>query len=299
MVAIYDIYTNIGDEKFYENEIAATPANTMVMGNPMPATNNSTGSEPLVPAKKCKKAKCKKEKIDNKLDESSILGDIEDTIQVGDDVVEFARWLLNSVIYGFELTGAKCHTADIEDVLSKMSTCILSPSKGVYVIDTNRMFDAGMSENWDRLHITEKSLKELPKKVKTIKIYNFKYGQYQLSCYTHDISKINIEVYSDEGRSYGNLQVTFWSKIKNKNVKLGKITCSNFKVGTYSSKIESILLAKDSIMIEIDLSENENLTDIYGRFDNAISVKLPRQVVARQLANMGFIPHGCELRIYG
>ena len=279
---------------FYECGINATPANTMGMGNPMPATENTPGSEPLVPAKKCKKAKCKKEKID----EASLL-DIEGTIAEGDDAVEFAQWLLNSVIYGFEITGAKSKTADIEDSLSKMATCVLSPSKGVYVINIDKLFDAGMTENWDRLHLTEKSLKELPKKVKTIKIYNFKYGSYQLNCYTHDISKINIEVYADEGKSYGDLQVVFWHKIKNKNVKLGKITCGNFKVGTYSSKIESILLAKDSIMIEVDLSENENLTDIYGRFEHAMSVKFPRQVVARQLASAGVIPHGCELRIYG
>ena len=172
--------------------------------------------------------------------EASLLSDIEDSLNIGDEVVEFAQWLLNSVIYGFELTGAKCKTADKEDALSKMAMCVSSPSKGTYVIDTNKMFDTGMSENWDRLHITEKSLKELPKHVKTIKIYNFKYGQYQLSCYTHDISKINIEVYADEGRSYGDLQVVFWNKLKNKNVKLGKITCSNFRLGTYSSKIESV-----------------------------------------------------------
>lgn len=279
---------------FYECGLNATPANTMGMGNPMPATENTPGSEPLTPSKKCKKAKCKKEKID----EASLL-DIEGTIAEGDDIVEFSHWLLNSVIYGFELTGAKCRTADLEDALPKMATCILSPSKGVYVIDVNKMFEVGMAENWDRLHISEKSLKELPKKVKTIKIYNFKYGSYQLSCYTHDISKINIEVYSDEGRSYGDLQVVFWSKIKNKNVKLGKITCSNFRLGTYSSKIESVMLAKDSTMIEVDLSENENLTDIYGRFEHAMSVKFPRQVVARQLASAGIIPHGCELKIYG
>ena len=59
------------------------------------------------------------------------------------------------------------------------------------------------------------------------------------------------------------------------------------------------MLAKDSTMIEVDLSENENLTDIYGRFAHAMSVKFPRQVVARQLASAGIIPHGCELRIYG
>jgi hypothetical protein len=236
----------------------------------------------------------------NDILEASLLGDIEDTIQAGDDVVEFAQWLIDSAEEGFKLAGND--KFDSEGVLPALAACITSPSKGVFIVDIFKIFDSnskGAVHLCDRIHLTEKSLKKLPKYVKTIKIYNFKYGDYQLSCYTNDISKINVEVYADEGRSYGNLKLAFWNKIKDKNVKLGKITCSNFKVGTYSSKIESIMLAKDSTMIEVDLSENENLTDIYGRFEHAMSVKFPRQLVARQLASAGIIPHGCELKIYG
>jgi hypothetical protein len=221
--------------------------------------------------------------------------DIEGSIAAGDDVVEFAQWFIDSAEEGFKLTGSKFES---KDLLPKLATCISTPSRGVFVIDTFKLFDAGCGMICDRIHLTENSLKKLPKGLKTIKVYNFKYGEYQLSCYTNDISKINIEVYVDEGRSYGNLQVLFWNKIKDKNIKLGKIVCSDFKVGPYSSKIESILLAKDSIMIEVDLSDNENLIDVYGRFDHAMSVKFPRQLVARQLASVGIIPHGCELKIY-
>ena len=79
MKNIFDLYTaGIVDDSLYEEN--ATPANTMGIGNPMPATENTPGSEPLVPAKKCKKAKCKKEKID----EASIL-DIEGAIKSGDE----------------------------------------------------------------------------------------------------------------------------------------------------------------------------------------------------------------------
>ena len=278
---------------FYECGLNATPANTMGMGNPMPATENTPGSEPLVPAKKCKKAKCKKEKID----EASLLSDIEDSLNVGDEVVEFAQWLIDSAEEGFSLV--KNAKFESEGLLPKLATCISTSSKGVFVIDTFKLFDAGCGMICDRIHLTEKTLKKLPKYVKTIKIYNFRYGDYQLSCYTNDISKLNIEVYSDDGKSYGDLACIFWNKLKNKDVKLGQITCSKFRIGTYSAKIESIMLAKDSTMIEVDLSENENLTDIYGRFEHAMSVKFPRQVVARQLASAGIIPHGCELKIYG
>ena len=234
----------------------------------------------------------------NDILEASILGDIEDTIQSGDDVVEFAQWFLEATIEGFSLTNEAKLKIDFDDYLPKLASCVVSPSKGVFILDVFKMFDAKCSKICDRIHITENAIKKLPKFVKTIKIYNLKYGEYQMSCYTNDVSKINIEVYSDEGRSYGNLLCIFWSKNKNKNVKFGKITCSHFRVGTYASKIESIMLTKDSTMIEVDLSENENLTDIYGRFEHAMSVKFPRQVVARQLASAGIIPHGCELKIY-
>lgn len=236
----------------------------------------------------------------NDILEASILGDIEDSLNVGDEVVEFAQWLIDSAEEGYALIGNT--KFDSEGVLPALATCITSPSKGVFVVDIFKIFDSnnkGVVHLCDRIHLTEKSLKKLPKYIKTIKIYNFRYGDYQLSCYTNDISKLNIEVYSDDGKSYGDLVCIFWNKLKNKNVKLGQITCSKFRLGTYSSKIESIMLAKDSIMIEVDLSENENLTDIYGRFEHAMSVKFPRQVVARQLASTGIIPHGCELRIYG
>lgn len=234
----------------------------------------------------------------NDILEASILGDIEDTIQSGDDVVEFAQWFLEATIEGFSLTDGAKLKIDFDDYLPKLASCVVSPSKGVFVLDIFKMFDSECSKLCDRIHLTEKALKNMPKGLKAIKIYNFKYGEYQMSCYTHDVSKLNIEVYEDEGRSYGNLVCIFWSKNKNKNVKLGKITCSNFKVGTYASKIESIMIAKDSTMITVDLSENENLTDIYGRFEHAMTVKFPRQLVARQLASAGIIPHGCELKIY-
>lgn len=237
--------------------------------------------------------------LDNAISEASLL-DIEGTMSEGDDIVEFAQWLIDSAEEGYALIGNS--KFDSEGILPALATCITSPSKGVFIIDIFKMFDSnnkGVVHLCDRIHLTEKSLKKLPKYVKTIKIYNFKYGDYQLSCYTNDISKLNIEVYADEGKSYGDLACIFWNKLKNKNVKLGQITCSKFRVGTYASKIESIMLTKDSTMIEVDLSENENLTDIYGRFEHAMSVKFPRQLVARQLASAGIIPHGCELRIYG
>jgi hypothetical protein len=292
MKNIIDIYDDVS--------VTAGPGNTLGLGNPMAPTDTEVGSEPLTP---CAKKQCKGKKKAKKIIEASILGDIEDTIQAGDDVVEFAQWFLEAAEEGFTLMGN--NKFDNDGVLPAFVPCITSPSKGVFIVDILKIFDSN-DKGWkgavylcDRIHLTEKSLKKLPKHVKTIKIYNFKYGDYQLSCYTNDISKLNIEVYADAGKSYGDIACIFWNKLKNKNIKLGQITCNKFRLGTYAAKIESIMLAKDSTMIEVDLSENENMTDIYGRFDHAMSVKFPRQLVARQLASAGIIPHGCELKIYG
>ena len=288
MKNIIDIYDDVS--------VTAGPGNTLGLGNPMAPTDTEAGSEPLTP---CKKKECKGKKKAKKIIEASILGDIEDTIQAGDDIVEFAQWFIEATIEGFSLTDGAKLKIDFDDYLPKLVSCVVSPSKGVFILDTYKLFDADCSKICDRMHLTEKALKNMPKGLKTIKIYNFKYGEYQMSCYTNDISKLNIEVYADAGKSYGDIACIFWNKLKNKNIKLGQITCSKFRLGTYSAKIESIMLAKDSTMIEVDLSENDNLTDIYGRFEHAMSVKFPRQVVARQLASAGIIPHGCELRIYG
>lgn len=283
---------------FYEDvSIMAGPGNTLGLGNPMAPTDTEVGSEPLTP---CAKKQCKGKKKAKKIIEASILGDIEDTIKAGDDVVEFAQWFIDSAEEGFALMGN--NKFDNDGVLPALAPCITSPSKGVFIVDILKIFDSnnkGAVHLCDRIHLTEKALKNMPKGLKTIKIHNFRYGEYQLSCYTNDISKLNIEVYADAGKNYGDIACIFWNKLKNKNIKLGQITCSKFRLGTYAAKIESIMLAKDSTMIEVDLSENDNLTDIYGRFEHAMSVKFPRRLVVRQLASTGIIPHGCELRIYG
>lgn len=236
--------------------------------------------------------------LDNAISEASLL-DIEGTLDFGDVTIEFANWVLKAAIEVFEISNQKCPIDISEDSIMKLIKCISSPAKGVFIIDVEKMFENKFGFMCDRMFFTENSIKNMPKGLKTIKIYGLKYGDYQLSCYTNDISKINIEIYSDSGRSYGNIDIRFWSKLKNKDVKLGNITCNTFKLGTYASKIESILFGKDSIMLNIDLSENDHLMDVYGRFSDATIVKFPKQLVAKQLASTGFIPHGCELRIYG
>lgn len=56
MKDLYDIYE--------DGVMAATPGNTMGMGNPTPPTDGEVGSEPM-----CGKGKCKKEKKKKKVEE--------------------------------------------------------------------------------------------------------------------------------------------------------------------------------------------------------------------------------------
>ena len=167
MKNIIDIYDDVS--------VTAGPGNTLGLGNPMAPTDTEAGSEPLTP---CKKKECKGKKKAKKIIEASILGDIEDTIQAGDDIVEFAQWFLEATIEGFSLTDGAKLKIDFDDYLPKLVSCVVSPSKGVFILDTFKLFDADCSKICDRMHLTEKALKNMPKGLKTIKIYNFKYGEY-------------------------------------------------------------------------------------------------------------------------
>ena len=102
MKDIFDLYEDGG--------ICATPANTMGMGNPMPAgvSADGIGSEPLVgKTAKAKKEKSKKEIKDRKLSDAneSILDDIDATIDAGSDLVKFIDWYVGQyeIQYGIKL----------------------------------------------------------------------------------------------------------------------------------------------------------------------------------------------------
>lgn len=74
-----------------EMDGCVTPGNTMGMGNPLPAGEEHTGSEPICPS--CKKAKAKKQKKEVK--ESILDDDLENTViirLVKDWLVEYLHW---------------------------------------------------------------------------------------------------------------------------------------------------------------------------------------------------------------
>lgn len=266
---------------FYENEIVATPANTSGMGNPMPATDNATGSEPLV-GKRCKKAKCKKEKIS----EASILGDINASLNATDEVVEFARWYTTAQLDG------KGEVA--EDAIAMLLSGLKYNRNGEWTIDVGAQYDfKGKPGKYDpdRLLIPRTGL---PKNVKKITYINAKYGIY-LASYAGDLSNLDIEIYKDNHRTFGDLECSFKMATAGNDIKLGSITCDVFKIN--HMKMETLTI-KDNTILEVRLDNNPELETVYGRFTNASLVKLSNKLVTHTLAQNGLIPWGCKLQLY-
>ena len=85
MKNLYDIY---------ENDITATPTNTVGLGNPMLPTAEEPGTEPLCTAK------CKKEKKKKQVKEG-ILDNMESTLASGDKVMEFIEWYATQQLYAY------------------------------------------------------------------------------------------------------------------------------------------------------------------------------------------------------
>ena len=266
---------------FYENEIVATSLNTMGMGNPMPATDNTAGSEPLV-GKRCKKAKCKKEKIS----EASILGDINASLNATDEVVEFARWYTTAQLDG------KGEVA--EDAIAMLLSGLKYNGNGEWTIDVGAQYDfKGKPGKYDpdRLLIPRTGL---PKNVKKITYINAKYGIF-IASYIGDISNFTVEVFSDNHRTFGDLDCAFKMATAGNDIKIGDITCGAFKVDHPTIGTLSI---KDNTILEVRLDNNPRLETIYGRFPNASLVKLSNKLVTHALAQNGLIPWGCKLQLY-
>lgn len=281
MVAIYDIYTNIGDETFYENEIAATPANTMGMGNPAAPTDTTVGTEPLDP----KHPKNKKKKKECKVAEG-VLSDIDASLNATDEVIEFARWYTTMQLDG------KGEVA--EDAIAMLLSGLKHNGNGEWTIDVGAQYDfKGKPGKYDpdRLLIPRTGL---PKNVKKITYINAKYGIY-LASYAGDISDFTIEVFKDNHRTFGDLECAFKMATAGNDIKLANITCDAFKIN--HPKMETLTI-KDNTILEVKLDNNPELETIYGRFPNASLVKLSNKLVTHTLAQNGLIPWGCKLQLY-
>lgn len=280
MVAIYDIYRN-GDETFNENEIVATPTNTIGMGNPAAPTDTTVGTEPLDP----KHPRNKKKKKECKVAEG-VLSDIDASLNATDEVIEFARWYTTMQLDG------KGEVA--EDAIAMLLSGLKHNENGEWTIDVGAQYDfKGKPGKYDpdRLLIPRTGL---PKNVKKITYINAKYGIY-LASYAGDISDFTIEVFKDNHRTFGDLECAFKMATAGNDIKLGNVTCDTFKIS--HPKMETLTI-KDNTILEVRLDNNPELETIYGRFPNASLVKLSNKLVTHTLAQNGLIPWGCKLQLY-
>lgn len=266
---------------FYENEIVTTPANTMGMGNPAAPTDTTVGTEPLDP----KHPRNKKKKKECKVAEG-VLSDIDASLNATDEVIEFARWYVTAQLDG----KGESEPGAITMLLSGLQ----HTGKNEWTIDMDKQYDYKGKigrYNPDRLLIPKTGL---PMNVKKITYINAKYGIY-LASYVGDISDFTIEVFKDNHRTFGNLECAFKMTTAGNDIKLGNITCDEFKIN--HPKMETLTI-KDNTILEVRLDNNPELETIYGRFPNASLVKLNNKLVTHTLAQNGLIPWGCKLQLY-
>ena len=271
---------------FYECGLNATPANTMGMGNPMPATENTPGSEPPVPNKKCKKAKCKKEKID----EASIL-DIEGTIKDGDNVVyiiDYIKFLAESKRL------ERYDESDINDVINyclKYNVLVCN-KPGEIVCDYSNL-EKGARD--DRMSFfksyslvcaasgIEIDTKLLTKSIKKITFKNFK-TEICLDLFgNNDLSGVDLEF------TEGNLKITAMDS--DAIVKFGKVNCNTLYVRDNLNKDihpKGISLKTGSTIQTLDLSKCHQLGLLIGKKLNISSIALNPNFVEYAVRNSGF-----------
>ena len=273
---------------FYECDINATPVNTMGMGNPMPATENTPGSEPLVPSKKCKKAKCKKEKID----EASIL-DIEGSMTEGDNIanviLEYAKHLAycakqyEKVSYTEEeILELSINAINNKVLATGVPGEIIFDFSGFKNIKDRKMliFVRELFYNYGTIMIDSK---KFPKSVKKLTLKNFE-RECEIDLYgDNDISNLDITV---EGESV----LIIKTKESTNIVKLGKIVCSEFVMSDdiiKNVKPTGISFKNGSSIENIDLRNCTFIESISGSNLGATYFALNRNIVRHNLIKFG------------
>ena len=285
MVAIYDIYANTGDETFYENEIAATPANTTGMGNPMMPTDTERGSEPLDTCKKDKKKKCKKHV------EEGLLAGQDATLKDGDNIaciLDYVNILAKS---------KRLERYDENDIKDIVNYCTkynaLSCNKSGEIICDYSNFEKGGKEDRKSFAMAyslafassgiEIDTNLLSKSIKKITFKNFD-PNICLDLYgNNDLSSVDIEF------PEGQLKITAMNN--DAIVKLGKVNCNTLYVRDNLNKDihpKGISLKTGSAIQILDLSKCHQLGLLIGKKLNIDSISLNPNFVEYAVRNSGF-----------
>ena len=277
MKNLYDIYA------IEDCGIGATPSNTIGIGNPMPASDGQLGSEPLMPTAKTKTEK--KQKHKSKDVKEGILDDMEVSMKAGDDLVEFVDWYATNLLVYYK-------RLDKSDLMANLLNMISFENKDTVVIDVSK----DKSDSSSSMIIKNPNI---PGKVKTLKYINANKtkastNMYILS-YVGNLANINIEVYRDNGKSFGDLTIKV-DKSGGQHIMLGKLTCDCLDVECWG---DSLSINNDSIILELKLQHAYNLTNLYTKLHNVTKASVPKTLIQRQLCEAGIWPWGIKLDIYG
>ena len=272
MKNLYDLYED------GLSTIAATPANTIGMGNPMLPTTEEPGTEPLTPTAKPKKKK--------KHVKEGILDNMDDVIDKGDKAIEFANWFIEQVC-----NELKKYAPEKDALLSELYNMV-TVDKDIVIIDMSK--NKGKTDfDFDIIVVYDKPI---PSWVKTLKIINQGMWAIKLYSYFTDLSSCNIEIYRDNGKSYGGMSASFKSK-DNDTIKFGNIVCDSLSINT--RKATSLVLGQNSIILELDTQSMHNLTAIYDNrsLHNLQKLRTNKKYITNQLCQLGILPWGIDLYI--
>jgi hypothetical protein len=111
--------------------------------------------------------------------------------------------------------------------------------------------------------------------------------------YITDLSSFNLEIYADNGKSFGRLSSGF--KPKGDTIKLGNITCDAMLIA--SKKATSLVLGPDSCILDLDIYSMSNLTVIYDKraLHHLQKLRTTNKYIKHQLCQNGLLPWGIEL----
>lgn len=271
---------------FYENEIVATPANTSGMGNPMPATDNAAGSEPLV-GKRCKKAKCKKEKIS----EASIL-DIDGTLAETDAAIciaEYVKFLAESKRL------EKHPDVEINDIIRYcVKYKVLTSNKPGEIVCNYDALAAGARDDRKSFALSyslvcsssgiDMNTNNFPKSIKKLTFENFG-TEVCLDFYgNNDLSHVDLEFV--EGH------IKIMPMTDDAIVKLGKVNCNTLYIRDNRNRDirpKGISLKTGSKIQILDLSKCERLGSLIGKKLDIGSLILHQNFVGYMVHNSGFV----------
>lgn len=269
MKNLYDIY---------EDGITATPANTVGMGNPMLPTAEEPGTEPLTPTAKPKKKK--------KHVKEGLLDNIEDTLNNGNKAMEFVNWYIDQT--SKEMPSFKKYVT--EDFISKLYG-IITVDNDTVIIDMSNAKRSNLE--FDEMVIYDTPI---PSWIKTLKVYNQGKWPLHINSYITDISSFNLEVYNDNGKSYGRITSSFKTK-ENDTIKFGNVICNNLMVT--SRRASTLVLGADSIILELDVHAMFKMTEIYDKkaLQHLTKLRATKTYIKHQLCQAGVLPWGIDLDI--